>query len=71
MHNCEIFYRVKCKETENKTSDNNLGSWAKSDDQFGNLLGPYLILLYSKLCGKFPFKIKNIFLYNLTKVSGS
>ena len=34
-----------------------LGSWAESDDQFGHLLGPttYLILLYSKLSGKFPF----------------
>ena len=36
-----------------------LESWAESDDQFGHLLGPttYLILLYSKLSGKFPFII--------------
>ena len=72
MHNSEIFSKVKCNETKNKTSDKNLGSWAESGNQFGYLLGPtiYLILLYSKLCGKFPFIIKNIFLYDLTKISG-
>ena len=55
MHNSEICYKIKCKETENKRSDKNLGSWAESDDQFGHLLGPtiYLILSYSKHCGKF------------------
>ena len=72
MHNSEIFYKVKCNETRNKRSDKNLESWAESDDQFGHLLGPtiYLILLYSKLCEKFPLIIKNILLYDLTKISG-
>ena len=57
MHNFELFYKVKFNETENKRSDKSLGSWAKSGDQFGHLLGPtiYLILLYSKLSDKFPF----------------
>ena len=55
-----------------KRSGKNLGSWHESDDQFGHLLNPtiYLILLYSKLCEKFPFIIKNSFLYDLTKISG-
>ena len=72
MHNSEIFYKVKCNETRNKRSDKNLESWAESDDQFGHLLGPtiYLILLYSKLCEKFALIIKNILLYDLTKISG-
>ena len=72
MHDFVICYRVLCKEAENKRSGKNLGAWAKSDDQFGHLLGSttYLILLYSKLCGKFPFIITNIFfLYDLTKIS--
>ena len=54
-----MFYKVKCNETKNKRSDKSLGSWAESDDQFGHLLGPtiHLILLFSKLCRKFPFTI--------------
>ena len=52
-----MFYKVKCNETKNKRSDKSLGSWAESDDQFGHLFGPtiHLILLFSKLCRKFPF----------------
>ena len=63
MHNSEIFYKVKCNKSKNEKSDKNLGSWAELDDQFGHLLVPtiYLILLYSKLCAKFPLIIKNIF----------
>ena len=59
MNDFVICYRVWCKEVENERSNKNLGAWAESDDQFGHLLGPttYLILLYSKLCGKFPFII--------------
>ena len=59
MHNSEIFYKVKCNETKSKRSGKIIESWAESENQFGHLLGPavYLILLYSKLCGKFPFII--------------
>ena len=45
MHNSEICYKIKCKETENKRSDKNLGSWAESDYQFGHLLGPTIYLI--------------------------
>ena len=70
MHDFIISYKVSFKEAENERSDKNSGSWFESNDQFGHLLDPttYLILLYSKLCGKFPFIIKNIFLYDLTKL---
>ena len=63
---------MEYNKTKNKRSDKNLGSWAESDDQFGHLLDPtiYLILSYSKFCGKFSFIIKDIFLHDLTKISG-
>ena len=59
MHKSEICYKIKCNETETKISDKNIGSWTESDDQLGHILGPaiYLILLYCKLCEKFPFVI--------------
>ena len=59
MNDFIICSRVWRKEAENKRSKKNLWAWAESDDQFGHLLGPttYLILLYSKLCEKFPFNI--------------
>ena len=71
MHDFVICYRVCCKEAENEQSDKQLGAWAESDDQFGHLLGPttYLILLHSKLCGKFPLIMYNMFLYDLTNIS--
>ena len=59
IHDFVICYRVWCKEEENERSHKNLEGWVEPDDQFGHLLGPtiYLILLYSKFCGKFPFII--------------
>ena len=59
MHNSEICHKVKCNKTKTKRSDKYLCSWTKSDDQFGHLLDPtiYLILLHSKILGKFPFII--------------
>ena len=72
FYNFVICYRVWCKEAENERSDENLLYWAGADDQFGHMLGPmtYLIILYSKLCGKFPFIVKNVLLYDLTKMFG-